>query len=258
MKRLVFFLVSLVFLAAPLAAVNRSGFELSVLVDQDEQREYSARGTVYVEALRGRSYELRLTNPLPYRVAVALSVDGLNTLNAKHTSALSAPKWIIDPYDTIVISGWQISDATARQFFFTSEESSYGARLGQTENLGVIEAVFYRERVAEPQPVYRGDDEESRGAAGAPPAAQAPSMSREKAAKPADRDDDYAATGMGRRERHEIERVDFDLDPTPAATIRIRYEFRSGLVKLGVLGGRSPLERREAARGFSGYCPDIE
>ena len=55
-----------------------------------------------------------------------------------------------------------------------------------------------------------------------------------------------------------LERVEFDLDPNPAATIRVRYEFRSALVNLGVLGNRSPLERREAARGFSGYCPDVD
>ena len=41
--------------------------------------------SLYVEAMRGASYALRLTNPTPYRVAVALSVDGLNTIDARHT-----------------------------------------------------------------------------------------------------------------------------------------------------------------------------
>ena len=49
--------------------------------------------------------------------------------------------------------------------------------------------------------------------------------------------------------------VDIDLEPYPAASIRIRYEFTPQLVKLGVLPSVSPLERRERARGF-GYCPE--
>src|SRR5213078_562122 len=89
---------------------------------------------------------LRITNPTPYRVAVALSVDGLNTIDARHTDARSATKWVLGPYESTEISGWQVNDRTARSFFFTGERRSYGAALGQTENLGVIEAVFYRER----------------------------------------------------------------------------------------------------------------
>jgi len=117
-----------------------------VLVDQTPRSEYHHNGTLYVEAVRGASYSLRLTNPTPYRVAVALSVDGLNTIDARHTDARDATKWILGPYESTEISGWQVNDRTARGFFFTGERRSYGATLGQTENLGVIEAVFYRER----------------------------------------------------------------------------------------------------------------
>ena len=68
--------------------------------------------------------------------------------------------------------------------------------------------------------------------------------------------DDYAATGMGQRDRHEVESVDIDLDPHPVASARVRYEFRSQLVgKLGVVLDASPLQRRERARGFGGFCP---
>ncbi len=44
--------------------------------------------------------------------------------------------------------------------------------------------------------------------------------------------------------------------PSPVASARIRYEFWAQLVKLGVLLEPSPLERREGARGFGGYCPE--
>jgi hypothetical protein len=60
-----------------------------------------------IEALKGKEYEIRLHNPFPVRVAVALSVDGLNTIDAQHTTAAHGRKWVIGPYETITISGWQ-------------------------------------------------------------------------------------------------------------------------------------------------------
>src|SRR5258706_1554693 len=146
-------------------AAGTSGFAVNVLVDDERRAEYVDGGTVYIEAVRGASYSLRLTNPTAYRVAVALSVDGLNTIDAKHTDARSASKWVLEPYESTVISGWQISNRTARNFFFTGERHSYGATLGQTENLGVIEAVYFRERRHEAE-LYRPSFGQERSEAG--------------------------------------------------------------------------------------------
>src|SRR5262245_474437 len=63
--------------------VRRPGFDLEVLVEGRPVAEYFARGRTYIEALRGAEYELRIRNPSGERVAVALSVDGLNTIDAK-------------------------------------------------------------------------------------------------------------------------------------------------------------------------------
>jgi hypothetical protein len=220
--------------------------DLDVVVDGVRRPEYNHRGTTYVEAIRGREYTLRISNPYPYRVAVALAVDGLNTIDARHADGWNASKWVLAPYESTEISGWQVSDSTARRFFFTGERNSYGALLGATENLGVIEAIFYREH-RRPIAMERKDlqRDSSAGAAAAPRAEQPKSQEA----------DDYAATGMGDRTTHEVERVDLELDPHPIASMRIRYEFRPELVKLGVLSrSRDPLERREKAQGFE-YCP---
>ena len=139
--------ILLLILATPLFAAQHGGARMEVLVDGATRAEYFARGITYVEAIKGRDYEIRLTNPYGVRVAVALSVDGLNTIDAKHTDARSARKWVLDPYQTIVLRGWQTSSREARRFFFTTEENSYGQWLGKTENLGVISAAFFRERV---------------------------------------------------------------------------------------------------------------
>lgn len=231
----------LILMLAAVSLTSTLSADLSVIVDGQRRTEYNHRGTTYIEAIRGREFSLRITNPTGHRVAVALAVDGLNTIDAKHTDGWNAAKWVLEPYESTEIAGWQVSGTTARKFFFTGERNSYGAALGKTENLGVIEAIFYRERQRPIAQFRERDAARSEAAAPAAPKAAA--------------DDDYAATGMGGRTRHEVERVDIDLDPRPIRTARIRYEFRPQLVKLGVLSGRSPLERREKAKGFD-YCPE--
>ena len=239
-----------------------SSFEMDVIVNGRPVTEYFARGRTYVEALQGAEYELRLRNSSPDRVAVALSVDGLNTIDARHTSAWNASKWVIEPYQTITISGWQMSTERARRFYFTNERDSYGAKLGQTANLGVISAVFFKERrpitpVTPPSSSREKDSEQlrsqeapssspkSRSAAGA--------GSQDRAAMPTP-NDDYAATGIGRSVRHDVRWVNMALDSRPAGEVTMRYEYYSALLRLGVVPRPRepyPLYRREDARGFS-------
>lgn len=237
-------------------------FEVQVLVNGRPLEEYAARGRTYVEALEGAEYELRIHNPLPDRVAVALSVDGLNTINARHTTAWLASKWVIAPYETIHITGWQVSTERARHFYFTSERDSYGAKLGQTANLGIISAVFFREQrrtpvtVAPPprrgRPPYEANGEGKRDSDAA---ANAPAKEKSAAGRayPVP-DDESAATGIGRSVSNDVRWVQLDLDSHPAAEVTIRYEYYQGLVKLGILPrhDRRPevLRRREDARGF--------
>jgi len=267
-------------LAGTANGAAKGGYALDVVVDGGVRPEYCARGAVYVEAVRGREYTLRITNPLPVRVAVALAVDGINTLDAGRSAARTAPKWVLGPYETLEVPGWQVNGRDARRFVFTGERSSYGAWLGSTENLGVIEAVFFRERPrpirVEPRPVApyslpsRGSqapppagapqagDEMAGGVSGGVEAAPAPQAAEKSASAGKGLSDEYAATGIGERTRHDVEWVDLELEERPAASIRIRYEFRDQLVRLGVLpDSPDPLLRRERARGFEGrYCPE--
>ena len=222
-------------------------FDLEVLVNGRPLDEYYARGRTYIEAIQGAEYDLRVHNPSGDRVAVALSVDGLNTIDARHTSAWNASKWVIEPYQTITISGWQMSTERARRFYFTNERDSYGAKLGQTANLGVISAVFFRERerpisVTPPYPITKDRREEQ--SAGVHNAPADKSMRRD--------DDDYAATGIGRNVRNDVRWVNMDLDSNAVGEVTIRYEYYSALLKLGVIPReRYPLQRREDSRGFS-------
>jgi hypothetical protein len=137
---------SVLTVAPALFAVSRQGFELSVLVAGSPTPEYEHEGRVYIEALKGTNFSLRVHNPTCQRIAVALSVDGLDVIDAKHSTALEATKWLLSPGETIDIPGWQVSGEIARQFFFTETKSSYAKWLGKTRNVGTIEAVFFREK----------------------------------------------------------------------------------------------------------------
>jgi hypothetical protein len=250
---------------------------MDILVDGHRLPGYSARGTLYVEALKGREYEIRLRNPFSVRVAVALSVDGLNTIDARHTSAAAARKWVLEPYESITILGWQTSLTDARRFEFTSEEKSYGAWLEKTNDLGIISAVFFRERMPErmvssdrfgtrqpeaPAPSASGRNRaESAPAADASAASAGGASAKAGARASAAEADEYAATGLGRLTDHAVRQVHLELESTPAASISIRYEYRAQLVRLGILPTRpadpDPLDRRERARGFdAGFCPE--
>jgi hypothetical protein len=243
--------LAVVFATQPVAvADDQRGVE--ILVGGAPQRHYAHGGRWYVEALKGREYAIRLHNPYAVRVAVALSVDGLNTIDARQTTAADARKWVLDPYQTITISGWQTSQTEARRFEFTTEARSYGQSLGATANLGVISAAFFKERVRSVVP------EASKDAAELPAAAlrarpEAPAAEEKRA-------DEYAATGMGRRTGHTVTQVWLDLEKAPVRTTNIRYEFRAQLVSLGILPPAptaDALQRRERAHGFAqAFCPE--
>ena len=234
-------------------------FDLEILVNGRPLAEYYARGRTYVEASHGAEYELRIRNPSADRVAVALAVDGLNTIDARHTSAWNSSKWVIEPYQTITIGGWQMSTERARRFYFTDERDSYGAKLGQTANLGVISAVIFRERdrpvsVTSPRPVYRDDRAKSQRESAGVDSPSNEAARKNKGVVAPEPDGDYAATGIGRSVRNDVRWINLELESQPAAELTIRYEYYSALLKLGVVPRPHepyPLGRREDSRGFS-------
>ena len=168
-----------------------------------------------------------------------------------------------------------MSSENARRFFFTTERDSYAAKLGQTANLGLISAVFFRERVpyrilpvtpGEPRPRYDKDDRSSAPQSNSPKesagAAQTARDSTSTRSVPSYSmpDDESAATGIGRTVRNGVQWINMDLEPRPAGEVTIRYEYRAALVRLGIIPRDYPrpnvLDRRERAQGFEPkYCP---
>lgn len=259
---------------ADIAAGNDRSPKIEVLVNGAPLPTYFHKGKTYLEAKKGKQYQIRVTNPLGVRVAVALSVDGLNSIDARHTKAKEARKWVLGPYETVVISGWQMNARQARSFYFTTEERSYGARLNKTNDLGIISAVFFREKRPKVQPIQimkapeskaLGDSSSQRNEeqyrADAPAVEEMGSMRNEAKRMQAEAPSEYAATGIGNRIHHRVQAIHMDLEDHPFAAFNLRYEFRPTLVRLGVippLFSRDPIIRRERARGFSdsAFCPE--
>ena len=257
-------------------ALDRRGYSMEVLIGGNPVTEYPARGANYIEALKRREYSVRLRNRTAERIAIALSVDGLNSIDARTTTARDARKWVLGPYESIIIDGWQVSSASARKFFFTSEEKSYGAWLGKTSNLGLIAAAVFREKR---RPVsydeqnrevpYRQQEGNTRD--GDESSAPAPDdsfpmgqseRSRKDSGIQSKKSDELAATGIGEEVNHPVQQVSFHSEDAPAALLELRYEYRDSLVRLGVLPAFDPcdesLSRREKAHGFTepGFAPD--
>ena len=152
---------------APRVTASEPSPSVEILVGGTPQPPLCASGPLVYRGAERPRYAIQLRNPFGVRVAVALSVDGLNTIDARQTTAADARKWVLDPYETVTISGWQTSRTEARRFEFTTEERSYGQALGKTANFGVISAVFFKERV----PEVRTADESARAQAQQPAAA---------------------------------------------------------------------------------------
>jgi hypothetical protein len=260
-------------LRTPAGAVEHGSYSMEILIDGRPIAEYAGRGRTYIEALEGREYSVRLSNHTGGRIAVALSVDGLNSIDAATTNAAEAAKWILEPYQVIVIDGWQTSSENARRFYFTSETASYGAWLGKTDDLGVIAAAVFRER---PRPALKLQRRIDAPASSQPRPMEAPKsvpsgeMRQERdreagaaAESQAPLSDELAATGIGREVDHSVTWVRFDAEAAAAANLELRYEYHAALIRLGVLPAACPpdrdrLARREQSQGFRepGFAPD--
>src|SRR5688572_9659817 len=74
------------------------GFTVEVVGDEEGSKAESWRdGRPFVAARAEERYAVRLHNPLPVRVAVNLTVDGINSITGKPSGIEDGAKWIIEP-----------------------------------------------------------------------------------------------------------------------------------------------------------------
>ena len=181
--------------------------------------------------------------------------------------------YVLAPWQTAEITGWRKSYSEAAAFYFTALPDSYAARTGRPDNVGVIGAAVFRERVPEPvggwfqnapsvakesaandrleaqreQPKASADASSSLGA-GSPPAARPRS-------EPALRDERKLGTGHGEREYSPTTQTAFERSSTqPAEVVQIRYDSYANLLAGGIIPRARPLPRQPDA--FPSFVAD--
>jgi len=81
-----------------------------------------------IDPLLGRAYRVSIRNLTSGYLGIVLSVDGLNTNGNQPVEGTSADrKWILRPFQSVTISGWQVSDDEALQFEFATPSQSHSS-----------------------------------------------------------------------------------------------------------------------------------
>ena len=263
--------------SSPPAAAVGSLVDLQI-VDRGRGETLSTwrhRGASYVAGRPGDRYAVRLTNRSAGRVLVVLSVDGVNAVSGE-TAAVSQTGYVLAPYQSAEITGWRKSYSEAAAFYFTALPDSYAARTGRPDNVGVIGAAVFRERVAEPvggwfQPAPPVAAKESGAASGrmeaerqasagpggnsADAAAPAQDAARRSRADSAPRDEKKLGTGHGEREYSPTTQTAFErASSAPAEIVQVRYDSYANLLASGVIQRARPPPRQPDA--FPSFVPD--
>jgi hypothetical protein len=123
------------------------GIDMRVHVNGRPTREYQKNGMSFIEARLGTNYTVKLKNDNSYKVMAVLSVDGLDVITGKPAEE-SNKGYILDPYSSVEIKGYRISDENSAAFIFTSKGKSYVQQTkGDARNSGVIGVRVFGEKV---------------------------------------------------------------------------------------------------------------
>ena len=212
------------------------------------------RGETWVAGRPGERYAVRMTNRTASRVLVVLSIDGINAVSGE-TAATAQTGYVLAPWQATEITGWRKSWTEAAAFYFAALPDSYAARTGRPDNVGVIGAAVFRERVAEvAAPAARLDLQQ------AEPPRQRDAEASARAASPAPAQvlgaarDERLGTGHGERVYAPVGQTTFErASDLPAEVLTLRYDSVEHLEALGVIRPRrAPLPRPEP---FPASCP---
>ena len=259
--------------SSPPAAAVGSLVDLQI-VDRSRGETLSTwrhRGASYVAGRPGDRYAVRLTNRSPGRVLVVLSIDGVNAVSGE-TAAVAQTGYVLAPYQSAEITGWRKNYSEAAAFYFTALPDSYAGRTGRPDNVGVIGAAVFRERVPEPavgwlQPAPPLAAKESGASNRMEAERQAPAATTADAAgasqdaarrsrpEPAARDEKKLGTGHGEREYSPTTQTAFErASSTPAEIVQVRYDSYANLLASGVIQ-RAPAAPRQP-NAFPSFVPD--
>lgn len=214
-------------------------FEANVIKSSGKRyKEFAENNRITLKVRPNEEYSIVVRNPLPVRAAVAVTIDGLNSIDGKRTTARSSRKWMVEPHSSITIAGWQTSKQTLRKFLFTEQPESFAQWREEkdgkafTRNLGVIGVAWFWNSAEldaalhPPQPFIEDKDVSTTAKRSEAAPSSAPSASRGKAAAAAD--ESRAGTGMGKEQKNRVTEVAFEENTgmySVKDVLKIFYEF---------------------------------
>jgi len=172
-------------------------YTIEVIANGRSKSIYQHKDDLFIPAITGESYAIKLTNRSMHRVAVALFIDGLNTIGQQREVPSTGKKWLLEPNQSVLVSGWQVDEKTCRQFIFVGASKSLAARKFYTEQIGLITAAFYPEM--QPDRTAPASGEETRG----------------------------LGTGEGNDIQQDVQPVEFLTAPNPIAILALHYDAKS-------------------------------
>lgn len=184
-----------------------------------DSRGYNTQ-RAYLEAVKGKRYQVRIRNTSNRRIGVVVAVDGRNILNGKKSYLRSNEKmYVLDPYETANYKGWRSAKNRVNRFYFTSAGDSYSNAWGDRSALGVIVIAVFQEKQRQ---YYRGKHRNSFNSEAAPSASNRASG-------------ESTGTGYGRGEYSPSVNVHFVANKNPSNKYFYKYEWKNTLCKRGII-----------------------
>lgn len=124
---------------------------LQVLVNNKPVQHFHKDNSWYIAGKPGTEYKIRINNPFSSRVEAVVSVDGIDVISGK-TAGSECKGYIIQPFGSIDIEGFRISETAIRSFVFDTVDNSYAAKKAAAEgstaplNVGIIGCILYKEK----------------------------------------------------------------------------------------------------------------
>jgi len=204
----------------------------------------------YLEALKGKNYQLRLRNNSNRRVGVVIAVDGRNILTGKKSWLGKNEKmYILDAHEVSNYKGWRTNKNHVNRFYFTAAGDSYAEAWSDRSAMGVIAVAVYNEI---PQYHYYKKHSPNTLGKGAMGKSRRGYLNEES-----------TGTGFGHEEYSPTVRVNFKAESRPVTKHFLKYEWRNTLCKRGIIEcgdyqNNRPNNRfwpREANNGYAPYPP---
>lgn len=235
------------------SSYNSSGVRIDVIDDRGRYlrkfptNSHNAKTTrAYLEAVKGKRYQLRIRNTSNRRIGVIVAVDGRNILTGKKSYLRSNEKmYVLNPHETANYKGWRTGKNHINRFYFTSAGDSYSNAWGDRSAMGVISVAVYDEK----RRYYKKYNSNN--------------LSR-RAAPSRNSFDESAGTGFGREEYSPSVNVHFVPNNHFSNKYFFKYEWRKTLCKRGIVNCR-PYENNyrnnnrfwpEDNNGYAPYPPN--